>query len=179
MGKAKYLYHASPVQNLKTIEPRALTVPQDFVDAPCVFATDNFAFATMFLVPHDDSWANGGAFGSNLFFVVSDKDRYLETDYGGSVYLVLSKKFKNYNRKEWFSCDPVKTHGSVNYSSGLTAMIVSGVQVYFTDKETYDEIQNAPDHGMTKLNSLISENEKWGLPVVRLEMYRGSKKKVG
>jgi hypothetical protein len=80
--KPKYLYHASPNCNLKVIKPRNTTAPQGFSEGPVVFATDNFAFSTMFLVPHDDSWANGGAFGNTFFFVIGNKDKFLKLDEG-------------------------------------------------------------------------------------------------
>jgi hypothetical protein len=178
MTKRKFLYHASPVKGLKKIEPRSKTVPENFDKTPCIFATKYFDFATHFLVPHDDSWANGGAFSDQSFFVISDKERFMKADEGGSIYLVEAKNFENYNKREWFSKSLVKVNGEVTFSSGLMAMITQGVQVYFTDKETYKEIQRAKDHGLSILNALETENERWGFPVVKLDMYRGSKKKL-
>ncbi|MBN1168886.1 hypothetical protein JXA63_03255 [Candidatus Woesebacteria bacterium] len=175
----KYLYHASPVNVLKEIEPRAKTIPENFDKGPCIFATEYFDFATQFLVPHDDSWANGGAFSDQTFFVISDRKRFEKADKGGSIYLVKADDFQNYNRREWFSIKKVKTFGEVKFSSGLMAMITQGVQVYFVDESTYINIQNAQDHGLSILNSLETENEKWGFTVKKLDMYQGSKKKLG
>lgn len=178
MRKPKYLYHASPRNNLNVIEPRATTLPRGFDKAPCVFATDCFRFSTQFIIPTDDSWANGGAFGDTCFFVISDKKRFQKGDKGGSIYFVPSSGFKKYNRKEWFKRGTTKPVEKVTFSSGLSAMITHNVQVYFVDKKTYKKIQDSPDHGLSILNSLISENEKWGRKVVRMELYKGSKKKV-
>ncbi len=178
MHKLQYLYHASPNCDLKVIEPRNNTAPEGFRKGLVVFATDSFAFSTMFLVPHDDSWANGGAFGNTLFFVVSNKARFLKADHGGCVYLIPSETFKNYNKREWFSRKAVTPKSHVYFESGLDAMIINKVQVYFVSPVVYSEIEVARDHGVSILNKLKSENEKWGLKVKKLEFYRGSKKLI-
>lgn len=178
MVKPKFLYHASSQSNLETVGPRLKTAPRDFSEGPVVFATDSFPFATQFLVPTDDSWANGGAFGDTFFFVIGDKERFLETDKGGCIYMVPSGTFKKYYKREWFSKESVKTVGRIHFSSGFDAMIINGVQVYFVSKDSYKEIQEAEDHGMSILNGVQSENEKRGLKVKKFDLYRGSKKKV-
>lgn len=178
MAKPKYLYHASPKCNLKKVEPRNVTAPEGFEKGPVVFATDDFAFATHYLVPHDDSWANGGAVGDVLFFLISNREKFFEKDKGGSIYLVSSKQFTKHNKREWFSRNSVKTESEVCFSSGLDAMLINGVQVYFSDKDLYKEIQDSSDHGASILNSLVSENEKRGLKVKKLDIYKGSKRKV-
>ena len=178
MSKPLYLYHASSHCDLKIIEPRKNTAPEGFKKGPVVFATDSFPFSTQFLVQHDDSWANGGAFGNIYFFVISNRKRFKKADRGGCVYLVLSDTFINYNKREWFTRKSVKASGKVYFSSGLDAMIITKVQVYFVKPKVYEEIENAKDHGVSILNSLKSENEKRGLKVKKLEFYRGSKKLI-
>lgn len=177
-AKPKFLYHASSRNNLKVIEPRATTLPSGFKKGPVVFATHNFTCATQFLVPHDDTWANGGAFGGDFFFIISDERRFEKKDKGGSVYLVSSKGFEKYNRREWYRKKSVKTISSVSFKSGLEAMIIQGVQVYFVDRNKYEKYQNDPEKSFMMLNKLVSENEKWGLPTIKFDLYRGSKKKV-
>lgn len=179
MDRPKYLYHASPQKNLKKIMPRANTLPRDFHKGPVVFATDDFSFSTEFIVPTDDSWANGGAFSGVCYFVISDRERFAKLDNGGFIYLVPSETFERFNNREWTSKEPVRVESSVYFDSGLEAMLVTGIQVYFVNSDTYSEIQNAHDHGASILNSIESENERWGLPVQELDLYKGSKKKVG
>lgn len=176
MRKPTFLYHASPNCDLKVIEPRKNTAPVGFKEGPVVFATDNFAFSTNFLVSHDDSWANGGAFGDVLYFVINDEERFKKADNGGCVYLIPSKNFINYNKREWFTRKSVKTNGKVQFGSGLDAMIITGVQVYFVSLKVYRDIQSAKDHGVSILNSMKSENEKRGIRVEKLDLYQGSKK---
>ncbi len=178
MSIQKYLYHASPVCGLKKITPQNKTAPIGFGVKSVIFATDNFAFSTMFLVNHDDSWANGGAIGDVLYFVISDEPRFRQLDKGGSVYMVSSKYFNNYNKREWFATRTLKTLSTIRFSSGLDAMIINGVQAYFTDKDTYMKIQNSPDHGMDIFNDMRSENEKRGYKVKKFDIYKGSKTKV-
>lgn len=176
MLRQKYFYHASPECDLKFIEPKKITSPQDFEEGNVVFATDDFAFAAMFLVSHDDSWANGGTFNDVPYFVISDKDRFQEKDKGGCIYIVRSKLFKKLNRHEWFCKRRLNAKGKVWFSSGLLAMLIMGVQVYFTDKNTYLKIRKARDHGLSILNSLTSENERKGYKFQKLEMYFSSKR---
>lgn len=178
MRTPKYLYHASSRNDLKVIEPRATTVPKGFDHGPVVFVTDCFRFSTQFIVPTDDSWANGGAFGDTCFFVISDRKRFEKADKGGSIYLVSSEGFKKYNRKEWFKNGSVKPADKVTFSSGLSAMVTHNVQVYFVDKKTYAKYMEAPERSFSMLNKLTSENEKWGRKVVRMDIYRGSKKRT-
>ncbi len=176
MKKPRYLYHASPVRNLSQIEPRAKTIPSDFQEGQVVFATDEFAFATQFLVPSDDSWANGGAMGDVLFFIVSDKERFHNADKGGSIYLITSQGFTNYNKREWFAKKPKKTESEIYFPKGFLAMLTQNVQVYFVDKTLYSKIQEYPQTNLHLLNSIKSENEKRGQKVVQFDFYKGSKK---
>ena len=172
------MYHASSKNSLKVVEPRERTAPDGFKEGPVVFATDSLPFATQFLVPTDDSWANGGAFGDTFFFVISDRQGFLEIDKGGCIYLVPSDSFEEYFKREWFSKRNVEVESKILFSSGLDAMIVNGVQVYFVSKNLYKKIQKAKDHGMSILNSMQSENERRGLEVKKFDIYRGSKKKI-
>jgi len=178
MDKQKYFYHSSPNCDLKYIEPRKNTVPIGFNEGEVVFATDSLPFSTMFIVPHDDSWANGGTFNDVPYFVISDKERFLKADKGGCIYLVSSKSFVQYNRRELFSKEKIKVQHKIRFESGLMAMIILGVQVYFTDKVTYGKIRKAKDHGLSILNKMVSENEMLGFPSGKLEMYFASKKLV-
>lgn len=176
MDKPSFLYHASPFCDLGVISPKKNTVPEGFDKGPVVFASHSFAFATQFLVPHDDSWANGGSLGGVFFFVISDEGKYKEADKGGCVYLVDSKYFEKYNKHEWVSEEDAKVISKVTFRSGMEAMIINGVQVYVVNPNIYQKIQTSFDHGAEILNGIKSENERLGLTVEPLELYSGSKK---
>ncbi len=178
MNRQKYFYHASPECDLKYIEPRRKTIPQDFQEGDVIFATESLSFSTMFLITHDDSWANGGTFNEIPYFVISDKDRFMKNDKGGCVYLVDSKAFKKLNNKEWYCKKKLKIRGSIHFSSGFMAMLVMGVQVYIVEPRIYLKIKKARDHGLSILNSQTSENEKNGYGNRKLEMYFSSKKLI-
>ena len=175
----KYLYHASLYNDLDIITPQSKTLPIGFDKGKVVFATDNFAFSTQFLVPHDDTWALGGTFNHIIYFVISDKNRFTKSDKGGTIYLLPSDSFDLFNRREWISGVPVKPKDTVKYSSGLMAMLSQGVQVYFVDKKVFDTVRNSVGRGLSLLNSLTSENEKLGMKVERFDLYKGSKEKTG
>jgi hypothetical protein len=174
MVKLQFLYHASSTCKLKIIEPRNETAPEGFREGKVIFATDGLSFATQFIVPTDDSWTNGGV----PYFVIGDKIRFLKKDKGGSIYLVPSKDFRKYNKREFVSKRKTRTVSEICFSSGLDAMIIHDVQVYFVDKHTFAQIQKSSDHGVSIMNGLISENEKRGYKVEKLDIYRGSKKKI-
>ena len=64
--------------------------------------------------------------------------------------------------REWTSREPVKPIAEVSHQSTLDTMIDNSVQVYFTDKKTFDAIWDADDYGKEIIYGLTSENSKRG-----------------
>ena len=163
--KPKVLYHASPNRNLQTIEPRRESV-RDKDEGPVVFATHDEACATLFLVNTSDSWTFKGRINGIHHHIISDRKRFEEMDKGGSIYEVPSDDFERkinhgWQSLEWTSTKPVNPIRKTDYSSGLDAMIDKGVQVYFVDKETFDQrLKNRGRRNFDFLKTLISENQK-------------------
>ena len=169
----KYLYHASNNKNIEILEPRVESV-RDPKEGPVVFASQDKAYVTCFLVPTNDSWVKISRYSSDkhpIIYVVciSDKKRFKELDKGGAIYYLPSSSFyldKSKNDLEWTSREKVRPVRKELYSSGLDAMIDNGVIVYFCDKPTLLNLKEDPsdvDKTMRILNSLVSENEKRGL----------------
>lgn len=165
------LYHASENQDLVVLEPRGIG-KRDPQDEPRVYATDDEAYASMFLVKSDDSWTlKFGLSADNLdahwFICISDKERYLEKDKGGVIYALPKDQFlpvPNCGTPEWMSTQSVNTVKKKSYTSGIDAMIEHNVQVYFSTKEELEAIRE--DRNVQKrlqiLNQLENENEKRG-----------------
>lgn len=165
------LYHASENQNIKVLEPRAVKT-RDPNEGPVVFATDDKAYASMFLVKSDDSWTLKFGLGNNgrdcnWFICINDKDKYLNADHGGAIYTLPKNQFfikpKPNSIPEWASKQRVKPLKKEIYSSGLEAMIKNGVQVYFTTPKQFESLKANRETRLKDLKNLISENEKRGL----------------
>ncbi len=134
-----------------------------------IFSTPDKALASIFLVNgHNDSWMQIGYFNDILVVIIkSDREEFIKNDRGGSMYTVSSETFdfdpdKGMGEKEWTSSKPVRTQSETNYSSALETMTDNGVQVYFVDEETFDEINRSRDHGLSILLNEISDNERRG-----------------
>ena len=172
MDKPKFLYHASPNNNIKVLEPRAESLPEDWKNGDAVFATTSPEYASFFIVSTKDVWANMGNIGGVFYFVCADKDRFMKEDVGGTVYKLPSEPFNHHKGFEWYSRKPVKPIGKTHIKSGLDFMIESGVQVYFIDEQTFKKIKNSKDNGAGIMNNIESENEKRGLEVKKLDIHK-------
>jgi hypothetical protein len=122
----------------------------------------------MFIVNTDDRWTKKSRFNGVYVTVISDKDRFLALDKGGSIYTMSSETFatdesKGMGTNEWVSKKPVKPAKREDYESGLQAMLELGVQIYFVDEPTFVQIKTAPDHGFKIICDLKSENEEKGI----------------
>jgi len=167
--KPSTLYHASSNRNIEEFTPRDEKV-RDPEEGPGIFATPDKAIASIFIVPTDDRWVGSGKHNGVPYITISDRTRFAELDHGGAIYELPSNSFVNDPNKglgidEWFSPDPVRPLGKEEYQSGLEAMIQFGVQVYFTDPETYNAMRKANDHGYEMLKGLTSENQHRGMNI--------------
>lgn len=167
------LFHASQDSEIEVLEPRAITV-RDKREGPVVFATEDKAYSTMFLVPSDDTWTIKGGYrlkeDERLWItIIGDEKRFRETDKGGAIYTLPKNNFvtdPNYGTSEWISKTSVIPLSKEVFSSGLDAMIQNRVIVYFTSPEKFQEIKKSSPNPIERfplLKELISENEKRGL----------------
>jgi len=138
---------------------------RDKNEGSVIFAGELPESVVSFIVPSDDSWSQKSTFSGVTVSIYADRKRFDKLDYGGAVYKLppitfyLDNKFSG-SWKEWTSRVAVKTTSTETHDSGLDAMIDAGVQVYFTDIETLRKIQTAPDHGLSIIKTLKSENQK-------------------
>ena len=67
MDKPKFLYHASPNNSIKVLEPRSDSLPGDWKNGDAVFATTSPEYASFFVVSTKDVWAKMGNIGGVFF----------------------------------------------------------------------------------------------------------------
>lgn len=158
--KPALLYHASPVRGVKKFEPRAESV-RDSNEGPVVFASSDKAYASMFIVPTDDSWTKRGRFSKDepWFMVISDRQGFVYADQGGSIYQFDPGDFNFDSQRsmgsiEWTSSHTVNPVNEEPCHSGYEAMKDLGVKVYFVDAETFRSIQTSNDYGRSIITSL-------------------------
>jgi hypothetical protein len=156
--KPPVLFHASRSPDIEVFEPRAEKI-RDRNEGPQIFATPSRAMASIFLVDSDDSWVKSGVINGTLYIIISDEERFRNSDKGGAIYSLPNTTFKNDPEKglrelEWTSNRPVRPTGKEIVPSALEDMLKNGVRVYFTDKATFQAIKSSPDHGKSILDSL-------------------------
>ena len=162
---------------------------RDENEGPIVFASPDMSYASCFLVNTSESWVKISRWSDDpkkrgpWYFICSDKERFKSEDKGGVIYVLPSEGFiadpdKGTGLAEWISKESVIPITKTVYESALEAMIANGVQVVFVDDEAMKNIEESDDHGWEIVSKLKSENERWGHEIERLEIYKGSKKKI-
>lgn len=172
MKKPKILYHASPNNDIEMLEPRAESLPSDWKNGEAVFATTSLEYASFFVVSTKNVWANMGNIGGVFYFGCADKEKFLKEDTGGTLYKLPPETFNHYKGFEWYSREPVKPVEKTFIESGLDYMIEKGVQVYFVDEKISKDIERSKDNGAEIMNNTVSENEKRGLQVKKLDIHK-------
>jgi len=164
--KPEVLYHASRASGLKEFVPNKGNY-RDEDEGAVIFSTPDKALASAFLIEgHGDHWIQIGFYGDIPVVVINaDRDEFIKNDKGGVMYAFPSDTFdydpnKGMGDKEWTSPESVKPLSEVQYPSALDAMVENGVQVYFVDKKTFDDINNSDNQGYGILIGLTSENER-------------------
>ena len=165
-AKPSVLYHASECKTVDIFEPRKLT-GRDPLEGPVVFATPDRAYASMFIVPSNDTWTRIGRYNEESgagawHIIINDCDRFTAADKGGSIYELPVELFNYYKNKnmgdiEWTSQIPVRPKSQTNYESGLEAMKELGINVYFVDDKTFSAIESASDYGRQIVSGLTPE----------------------
>lgn len=161
------LYHASPLSELEELTPQSKTI-RDPEEGPVVFATPDLAYATMFLVPTDDSWVIIGVHNNLYYIAISDRETFLKLDKGGAIYSLPVDNFycdlaKSGREKEWVCKASVKPLNKTTVTSALYAMMEHGVQVFFIPKATFNKMYAEPERAVTFLYDTVSENKRSGI----------------
>jgi|SRR3989338_2422448 len=172
--KPSVMYHASHNHNITEFVPRQERV-RDPEEGPVIFATPDKALASAFLIEgHNDDWTNIGFYNDiPVAIICSSREEFIEKDKGGILYSLPSDTFdfdahRGMGEREWSSHVSVKPVDKIECLSTLDTMIENGVQIYFVDKQTFENINHADDHGFQILLGLKSENAHRGINVKSL-----------
>jgi len=163
--KPSFLYHGSRHKDIEELEPRDESV-RDLNEGPVVFATQELALATIFMVREV---VESGRFNDIPYAVIiGSRESFVENDKGGHIYILPVDTFGSDSKKglggyEWTSREKVKPSQKIEYSSRLDAMIENGVQVYFVDEVTCQKIKISKDDVLSILQNMESENQKRGI----------------
>lgn len=147
----KTLYHASPRKDLQRIEPRQGSRRGGGPDeGHVVFATPDKRLATIFLLKSDDTWTASGFVddGAPYMLIAKDRDEFIKEDSGGAIYEFPGEGFttdpdRGLGVREWMSKHHIEPQAKEEHHSALEAMLVSGVRVYFVDKDTLKQFHAA------------------------------------
>lgn len=140
------LYHGSPDKNIETFYPGKNKAVTERGELKGVRATPHKTLAAAFVrekccpvtigsFDHDKTW----------FIVVSDKDKFLKSDRGGTIYSFSPENF-TFNpsllgKSEYITSVAVRPTRKEEYSSSLEAMLNAGVQVYLLTPKLYEEFE--------------------------------------
>lgn len=173
--RPRVVYHSSHNPDIEELTPRDERA-RDFDEGSVIFATPNKALASAFLIEgHNDEWTQIGFYGEIPVVVIcSNREEFIRKDRGGTLYALPSETFdfdpnRGMGEQEWTSRSNVKPTGKNTYLSALDAMIENGVNVFFVDKKTFSEINEAEDNGASVLLNLVSENKLRGQDIKMLE----------
>jgi hypothetical protein len=164
--KPDVLYVSAQTPNIHELVPIEGNY-RDINEGSVIFSTPDKGLASAFLVEgHGDHWMQIGFYGDVPVVVINaDRNEFIKNDKGGVMYTVPSDTFdydpnKGMGDKEWTSHEPVRPISETRYISALDAMIGNGIQVYFVDKKTFDDINNSDNYGYDILVNMKSENEE-------------------
>lgn len=159
LEKPKFLYHSSKNSDIAKFEPR-LGKRRDLNEGAQIFATPSRAMATIFLVETDDSWTESGVMNGVPYIVISDRERFLKEDKGGTIYRLPSDSFESDHTKglrelEYTSNESVVPVSKENVVSALDAMLESGVKVFFADEDIFKMIKISDGRGEDIIKNLV------------------------
>ncbi len=158
------VFHGSNHNKIKILAPRNIHI-RDPDEGSVIFATPSIKLASCYLFRWDSSWVHQSVIQEKnniepqVIMIISDKERLIKHDTGGSVYILPASSFtfsanKGLGLYEGVSKEEVSPFTQINFSSALSAMLHFGVKVYFVDKKQFIEISKIND------NSWLSYLEK-------------------
>lgn len=161
MGKPTNVYHGSTRKIDGPLQPVLLKSSEDHLhDRPAVFATDDIATASLFLMPHDALFSIGREQGISYVCIWGTPEEFQKKDRGGYLYVLPSDTFEKRGKAyEWQSDVAVAPREVRHFATALDAFRRNGVRVYFiNDDDLFDRIRDNKD---TRLQ-ILKEVTPWG-----------------
>jgi hypothetical protein len=160
-AKPEFLYHGSSRKIEGALEPVLVKSSEDHLhDLPAVFATDDIAAASLFLMPSDALFSIGREQDISYVCIWGTPEEFAEKDRGGYLYLLPSETFMKRGKDyEWQSDVAVMPSEIRHYDSSLEGMSQNGVRVYFiTDDALFDRIQAKKEPRL----EILKDVKPWG-----------------
>jgi hypothetical protein len=169
MKKPEFVYHGSPNGDIGEFTPR-ISMGTGEKYGPQVYASDDFAVASMFMANVGKSWSTGEVNGILYAIIPLSKEEFIKRDTGGFIYTFSGETFSSDQKrgmgdKEWASPISVKPIDIQKVDSVFSTMIDNGVQVYFVTDEQYKEMCSSGQPRWKFLKNLKSENQIQGINV--------------
>ena len=116
----KYLYHGSPIQGLKVLEPRKISVRSDQKE-PRVYAVCTKTEAAIFAYPFHDRNSHISWHGEPTKIYLNIFNKKLIRKYPASIYLIKTNSFKSVDESniEWYSTKPVEIMKEIRIKDAL------------------------------------------------------------
>lgn len=138
------LYHASPIKNLKIIEPKR-TISNDKYIGDFVFATRHKILALMYMLPKGFPLLMNTKFSKPYVVLCGNLRDILKKDEGGALYELSAESFhrtpqtalSNYEMVSRVSISPLS---ETDYESVTRALDNEGVAIYIVDRNTFDKL---------------------------------------
>ncbi|MBI2029493.1 hypothetical protein HYT02_03705 [Candidatus Gottesmanbacteria bacterium] len=162
MSRPDFLYRGTPNKDTTQFTPKEL-VGLSSSARLVVSATSDRNVATKFIVPMEGLNIKTGFIDGISYYLCADETVFRQTDKGGAIHTFASYGFEliSYQSVDiWVNPNPVNSISKEVVSSGLTAMIDAGIQVYFVTPDTLELFNNSPDRRLDILKELVSENAK-------------------
>ena len=115
-----------------------------------------------------------------VIMACKDKENLLKQDKGGAIYILPSDNFftfyRGWDTTIWVNKKDVKPLNKLEFGSAFKTMMNFGVQLFFIDDKTFEEIRESKDNGRQILMKLEkenkSENNKFGINPMPLFDYK-------
>jgi hypothetical protein len=167
MEKPSVVYHGSPRKIDGPLQPILLEseLVDESHDRPAVFATEDVATASLFMMPNDALFSIGREQGISYVCIWGTPEEFTEKDRGGYVYVLPIDTFVRRGKEyEWQSDVAVLPTEVRHYDSVLEGMRENDVRIYFiNDDELFDRIQADKNRRL----EILKDMKPWGsdLPV--------------
>ncbi len=143
------LYHASPIKNLKILEPQR-TISNDKYIGDFVFATRHKKLALMYMLPKGFPVLMNIKSPKPYVVLCGNSRDILKKDKGGALYELSAKSFHRtpqtaLSNYEMVSKMPINTLSETDYESVTRALDKEGIEIYFVNNKTFDKLILNPE----------------------------------
>jgi len=138
------LYHASPIKNLKILEPKR-TISNDQSIGDFVFATRHKKLALMYMLPKGFPLLMNIKSSKPYVVLCGKAQDILKKDKGGALYELSVESFHKTPQSalanyEMVSKKPVIPLNETDYENVIRVLNKEGIAIYFVDTNTFDKL---------------------------------------